>query len=163
MKDTHITEIIDHTPLALLSESELQSIRAHTQECSACADAFAASQISALLMKERTSEAAEQALNANPFFETRVLAAWREQQATGGAWSLRRLWNEAGALVSSMAVTTAALVALTFVVPATETTTQTTGALLPATAEAIVLDSGQDEMTTEQVLSAIYYGEEEGK
>jgi hypothetical protein len=163
MKDIHITELLDQTPLASLSETEVRTIRTHAQDCAGCADAFAAAQISVLLIKEQTSAAAEQALNANPFFETRVLAAWREQQAAGAAWSLRRLWNAAGALVASMAVTTAALVVLTFVAPATDTTTQTTAAVLPSSAESVVLDQGQDEMTNDQVLSAIYYDEDEGK
>src|SRR3954469_9071765 len=159
MKDTHITNILDHTPFASLSENELLSLGAHAESCADCTRALAAAQISALLMKERTSAAAESTLKANPFFETRVLAAWREQQSTGGAWSLRRLWNATGALVASMAVTTGALVVFTFVTPATEPATAG-AALLPATAESVVLDQRQDEMTNDQVLNAIYNDED---
>src|SRR5678809_1069538 len=98
MKDTHhITNILDNTPIARLSETELQSIRAHTAHCADCAQAFKAAQLAELLIKERASAAAADALNANPFFQTRVLAAWREQRES---WSFGRLWKATGALVS---------------------------------------------------------------
>src|SRR2546430_14625686 len=87
MKDNHITDIIDNTPFVDLSDSELQTIHAHAATCVDCERAFAAASISSLLIRERTSEAAQHTLNANPFFETRVLAAWREQQAAPGDWS----------------------------------------------------------------------------
>lgn len=163
MNDTHITDILSHTPLAELSETEQRAIRVHTVSCADCERAFKAAHIAELLIKERTSEAAENALNANPFFQTRVLAAWRAQQTTDSGWSLSRLWKATGALVASMAVTTATLAVLTLVAPASESTPTTTAALLPASAESVVLDQGQEEMTNEQVLSAIYDGEDEGK
>src|SRR5262245_60693194 len=107
MDSNHITNILDNTPLAALSENELHSIREHVANCADCARAFGAAQLSQLLVKERASEAATNALNANSFFQTRVLAAWREQQERG--WGLGRLWKATGALVSSMVLTTAAL------------------------------------------------------
>jgi hypothetical protein len=76
---------------------------------------------------------------------------------------LRRLWNAAGGLVASMAVTTAALVVFTFVAPATDSNATATAALLPPSAEALVLDQGTDDMTNDQVLNAIYNDEDEGK
>lgn len=163
MKDIHITHIIDDKPLAALSETELHSIRVHTKECADCARAFKAVQLSDLLIRAHASEGAQAALNANPFFQTRVLAAWREQQTFTGAWSLRRLWNATGALVSSMAATTAVLAALTFVIPVEEASVVQTAALMPASAESVVLDQTEDEMTNEQALSAIYYDEEEAR
>lgn len=163
MEKHHITNIIDEKSFAALAESDLQTIRAHIANCSDCALAFEAAQLSQLLIREHASEAAAQALNANPFFETRVLAAWRETQAAPGAWSLRRLWNASGGLVSSMAATTAVLAALTFVIPAEETTAVPTAALMPASAESVMLDQSEDEMTNEQALSAIYYDEEEAR
>ena len=159
MKEEHITHILDNQPLATLSQADLQTIRAHTASCADCARAFEAAQLSGLLLKERTSEAAQNALNANPFFQTRVLAAWREQQATAGAWTLRRLWKTTGALVSSMVATTAVLAALAFVIPAEESAVQT-AALVPSSAESVMLDQSEEEMTNEQALTAIYYDEE---
>jgi len=165
MKDIHITDILDNTPLANLSESELRTIRTHAATCVDCARAFEAAEISALLINERTSEAAQEALNANPFFQTRVLAAWREQQASVGDWSFRRLWNATGALVASMAATTAALAVLMFVAPATNTMNQQTAAVVPYSAESVVLDQDQDDnqMTNDQVINAIYADDDEGK
>jgi hypothetical protein len=160
MKDTHIAHMLDDTPLTALSESELGSIRAHTANCADCARAFEAAQLSALLIKERAAEAGADALNANPFFQTRVLAAWREQRESG--WSLGRLWKATGALVSSLVVTTAALAALTFIVPAEESTSAPT-ALASTSAESVMFDQAGDEMTNEQALNAIYYNEEEAR
>jgi hypothetical protein len=74
MDNTHITHILEEKPLTAFSESELGSIRAHTANCADCARAFEAAQLSQLLIKSRADEAAASALNANPFFQTRVLA-----------------------------------------------------------------------------------------
>ena len=165
MKDNHITDILDNTPLADLSDSELRTIHAHAATCVDCERAFAAASISALLIKERTSEAAQNTLNANPFFQTRVMAAWREQQASVGVWTFRRLWNATGALVASMAATTAALAVLTFVAPANNATNQQIAAVVPYSAETVVLDQDQDDnqMTNDQVINAIYADDDEGK
>lgn len=164
MKDDHIKEILDNTPFATLSEAELSTIRVHTASCSECATALEAAQLSSMLWQERIDEAAENAANANPFFQTRVLAAWREQQARG-AWSFRRLWNATGALVASMAATTAALAVLMFVAPATNPTDQQTAALVPYSAESVVLEQDREDnqITNDQVISAIYDDEDEGK
>jgi len=156
MKETHITHMLDETPLAEISESKLQTIRAHTANCADCAQAFEAAKLSALLIKERVDEAARNTAQANPFFQTRVLAAWREQQESG--WSLGRLWKATGVLVSSMVVTTAALAALTFVVPADESPSPT--AVASRSAESVMFDQSEEEITNEQALNAIYDDDE---
>lgn len=162
MRNNHITEILDSKPFTSLSETELAMIRTHVVSCAACTRAYEAAQISALLIKERADEAADNALNANPFFQTRVMAAWRERANNVSA--LRRLWNATGALVTTMAATTAALLVLTFVAPATDTSNQTTAALVPYSAEAVVLDqSDKDQVTDEQVLSAMYADDDEDR
>ena len=162
MNDRHITELLDNAPLASLSKAELQTIRAHSAECQDCAHAFAAAQLSAILLKERMSEAAESTLHTNPFFQTRVLAAWRAQQSAAGAWSLRRLWNTTGALVASMAATTAMLAVFAFAAPS-ETTNQLQAAVVPYSAESVVLDQEQDDnqMTNDQVIGAVYGADED--
>ena len=162
MRDNHIIEILDSKPFASLSETELATIQTHVVSCASCSHAFEASQIAALLIKERAEEAAENALNANPFFQTRVMAAWREHQEKNVS-ALRRLWNATGALVTTMAATTAALAVLTFVAPSSETTSQT-AALVSYSAESVVLDqSDNDQVTDDQVLSAIYSDDDEGR
>src|SRR6516225_7172644 len=140
MNQNHIIDILDSSRLGNLSENELLTIRAHIDSCPSCNRAYQAAQMSALLIRQRAQEAAERSLDVSPFFQTRVLAAWREQQAKSNIFSFRRLWNATGALVASMAATTAALAVLTFVVPATEPTpSQEAAAVLPYSAEAVVL------------------------
>ena len=160
MSDTHITHILDERPLASLSEGELGSVRAHIVSCADCKRAFEVAQLSQLLIESRADEAASSALNANPFFQTRVLAAWREQRESG--WNFGRLWKATGALVSSMVVTTAALAALTFIVPADESTTTPT-AVAASSAESLMFDQSEEEMTNEQALNAIYYDDDEAR
>ena len=163
MKDEHIIDILENAPLADLTESESTMIRAHVEGCATCHRAYQAAQLSALLIKERTAEA----IDPSPFFHTRVMAAWREQQAVERAPALGRLWKSAGAFVSSLAVTTAALAAFSFLAPSSGTTTlqDATVALNPYSAEAVVLDQNQseDQMTYEQVLSTIYANDNEAK
>ena len=156
MKDKHITEVLDNAALATLSPSELEEIRAHAQDCKPCGSAFAAAQLTALVMKER----AQVVIEPSPFFQTRVMAALREQQELESVPALWRLWKSARGLVSSMAVTTAALAALSFMIsaPATATLDQTATAL---SAESVIFDQSGDELTYEQVLNAIYADDED--
>jgi hypothetical protein len=160
MADTHIVKILDETALSSLSESELESIRAHVASCTDCARAFASAQLSQVLLTSHAKEATANALNANPFFQTRVMAAWREQHERG--WSFGRLWKTTGALVSSMVVTTAALAALTFIAPA-EQSTPTPTAVASSSAESVMFDQSEEEMTNEQALNAIYYDDDEAR
>jgi hypothetical protein len=156
MKDKHITEVLDSASLAALSPSELDAIRAHARDCEPCSDAFAAAQLSALVIKER----AQAVIEPSPFFQTRVMAAIREQQAAESVPAMLRLWKSARGLVSSMALTTAALAALSFVVatPATSPSDQTTAAL---TAESVIFGQDADDLTYEQVMNAIYEDDED--
>jgi hypothetical protein len=161
MKEKHVIEILDNSPLASLSDGELLTVRSHAEGCQACRRAYEAAQLSTLLIKERAAETIE----PSPFFQTRVLAALRAQQASNDVPVFSRLWKSAGALVSSMAVTTAALAVLSFLVPGAGTETLPEAALSPYSAEAVVLnqDQGDDQMTDEQVLSAIYTDEGEAR
>jgi hypothetical protein len=163
MKEKHIIEILENSPLTGLTESELLVVRSHAESCLPCRSAYKAAQLSTLLIKQRAAETIE----PSPFFQTRVLAALREQQANNNVPALWRLWKSAGALVSSLAVTTAALAAFSFLAPGagTGTTQDTTAALSPYSAEAVVFnqDQADDQMTDEQVLSAIYADPEEAR
>jgi len=164
MNDNHITYTLDNSSLRNLSERDLLAIRAHVEGCAQCHRAYQAAQISALLVKERADEAVENFGSVNPFFQTRVLAAWREQQAMMSVSAFRRLWKTTGALFASMAATTAALAALTLFVPSSEPASQQTAALIAYSAEAVVLDQDQDsQLTDDQTLSAIYADDDEGK
>jgi ABC-type uncharacterized transport system permease subunit len=110
-------------------------------------------------------ERAQVVIEPSPFFQTRVMAALREQQAAESVPAWLRLWNSSRALVSSMALSTVALAVLSFMVttPATtptleQTPEQTASAL---SAEAVILGQEGDELTYEQVLNAIYTDDED--
>ena len=159
MKDTHIIDILDNSPLASLTETELHTVRSHAESCVGCRHAYEAAQLSTLLIKERAAETME----PSPFFQTRVLAALREQQNNVPVFS--RLWKSAGALVSGMALTTAALATFSFLAPGAGTSQETVAALSPYSAEAVVFnqDQSDDQMTDEQVLSTIYADPDEAR
>ena len=89
-----------------------------------------------------------------------MLAALRERRAAEEGWTLARLWKSAGLLVSSMTATVAALAVLTFVAPQEEVIAQSLPAT-PYTAEALLLDEADAQMTYEQVLTTLYESEDE--
>lgn len=157
MKDKHIIDVLDNTSIASLSESELSEVQAHAQECVSCREAYEAARITGVVLQSR----AQTKIEPSPFFQTRVMAAWREQQAVESVPAMWRLWRSARALVSSMAVTTAALAALTFVLPAqTSPLTDQTASMLSA--ESVIMGS-DDQVSYEQVLSTIYEDDDEAR
>ena len=158
MKNNHIIEMIDTVSIATLSESELDEMKAHARECASCQSAFEAAQLCAAIIKER----AEVTIEPSPFFQTRVMAAWREQRAVDSVPAFRRLWQSARALVSAMAVATIALAAVSFISP------EQTPAAPEQTAsayseESVIFDQADDQLTYAQVLNAIYEEEDEAK
>ena len=159
MKDKHITEILDRASIAMLSESELLEIHVHTMDCMSCRDAFEAARLSAVVIKNR----AEATIEPSPFFQTRVMAALREQQAVESVPAMLRLWRSAKALVSTMAVTTAALAVVSFTQPSQTTPVldQTASAY---SAYSVIMDQDADEqMSYEQVLSTIYEDDDDAR
>ena len=159
MKDKHIIDVLDNTSIASLSESELSEVQAHARECVSCREAYEAARLTSVVLQSR----AQTKIEPSPFFHTRVMAAWREQQAVESVPAMLRLWKSARAIVSSMAVTTAALAVLTFVLPAQTTplTDQTASAL---SAESVILGQGSDDqMSYEQVLSTIYEDDDDAR
>jgi hypothetical protein len=159
MKDKHIINLLESAPLAELSNSDLSEIRAHANECAGCHQAFEATQIAVLLLKERASETFE----PSPFFHTRVMGTLRERQTTN-VWAWSRMWRAAGALASSMAVTVAALAVLTFVIPGqNNAVTSETTALSAYSAEEVILNHGEydDQVSDGQVLTTLYEAEED--
>jgi len=155
----HITEILDNASISTLSESELNEIRAHALECRSCRDAFEAARLSAVVIKSRV----EATIEPSPFFQTRVMAALREQQAVESVPAMLRLWRSAKALVSAMAVTTAALAVVSFIQPSqtTPVVDQTASAY---SAYSVIMDQdAEDQMSYEQVLSTIYEDDDDAR
>jgi predicted anti-sigma-YlaC factor YlaD len=157
MKDKHIIEVLDNASIVRLSETELSEIQAHVRECVSCRGAYDAARLSGMVLQSR----AQAAIKPSPFFQTRVMAAWREQQAVESVPAMWRLWSSAKALVSSMAVTTAALAVLSFVMPGSSppAVDQTASAL---SAESVILGS-EEQISYEQVLSTIYEDDDEAR
>jgi hypothetical protein len=159
MRDEHIIEILDNSPVNSLPAETLELVRLHTMSCSSCDGAFRAAIASSALLKQRS----EVSIEPSPFFQTRVMAAWRERHAAESVPALVRLWRSAGALVSTMAVTTIALAVLSVMYPAPA---QQVSEPVAATysAESVLLGQGADEqLSDEQVLSTIYADYEEAR
>ena len=157
MKDKHIIDVLDNSSILSLSESELSEIQGHVRDCVSCREAYEAARVSAIVLQNR----AQATIEPSPFFQTRVMAAWREQQAVESVPAMWRLWSSAKALVSTMAVTTAALAVLSFVMPATPASDQ---AVSDLSAESVIMgQASDDQMSYEQVLSTIYEDDDEAR
>src|SRR5690242_5999040 len=142
MKDQHITEVLDNAALASLSPGELAEIRAHARDCEACGRALAAAQVSAVMIKERAGAVVQ----PSPFFQTRVMAAWREQQAVESVPAMLRLWRSSRALVSSMALATVALGGLSFMISAPASTTLDQTASSAYSVDSVMLGQDDDQI-----------------
>lgn len=156
MKEKHIIEVLDNGSILSLSETELNEVRDHTRECESCRGAYEAARVSMLVLRSRVQSTIE----PSPFFQTRVLAALREQQAVESVPAILRLWRSSRALVSSMAMTTAALAVLSFFIaaPPAGAPEQTVSVF---SADSVIMGQGSDDqMSYEQVLSTIYEEDE---
>jgi len=159
MRAKHITEILDNASLASLSENELTEVRAHVVACESCRKAYEAARISTVVLKSR----AQTVIEPSPFFQTRVLAALREQQAVESVPAMLRLWRSAKAVVSTMAVTTAALAFVSFVLPSQSTPATDQNASVYSAYSVIMDQSADDQMTYDQVLGTIYEDDDDAR
>ncbi|MDQ3473720.1 MAG: hypothetical protein M3447_08285 [Acidobacteriota bacterium] len=155
MKDQHIISLIENTSFGSISESDLETIRAHAAVCDACESAFAAARLASVMLQERTAET----FAPSPFFQTRVMAHLRERQAEN-TWSWDRIWRATGALASSMVASVAALAVLTFVIPDSSTTGELVNASTRNTysVEEVILNPGDslDEVSDGHILTTLY-------
>ena len=89
------------------------------------------------------------------------MAALREQRETERVPAFARLWKSAKLLVSSMALTTAALGVLSFAFPGTTPDDQVLSAY---SAESVIMGQTADEqLSYEQVLSTIYEDDDDAR
>ena len=158
MKDKHIIDIIDGGSVATLSKSQLDEMTAHCRECASCQSAFEAAQLCASVIKQR----AQVTIEPSPFFQTRVMAAWREQRTVDSVPAFLRLWQSARALVSAMAVATIALAAVSFISPE-QTPAASEQTASAYSAESVMFDQADDQLSYAQVLNAIYEEPDEAK
>jgi hypothetical protein len=106
---------------------------------------------------------AQATIEPSPFFQTRVMAALREQREAESVPALFRLWKSAKVLVSSMALATAALGALSFTLPGTTVTTDDQTASVYSAESVIMGQNPDDQITYEQVLSTILEGDDDAR
>ena len=154
MNEQHITNILESTRFASLSEGDHSRIRVHTASCADCAQAYRVASVSASLLENRMAETFE----PSPFFHTRVLAAVREKQNEGPVFA--RLWRATGALVSSMAAAVALFAVLSFAVLDQQSLPTDASATNAYSAEALILNDFEEEQTDGQVLSTLYAADE---
>ena len=155
MESKHIIDILEDGPLTAISAENLATVRLHVATCGSCRDAYEAAQLASVMLRQRSS----QVIDPPPFFQTRVLAALKERQANESVPALLRLWRSAGALVSSMALTTAALAVFSFLSTGSSYNVgQETAVLSNYSAEGVILDQDQndDQISYDQVLNTIY-------
>lgn len=154
MKDQHIISLIENTSFGSISESDLETIKAHAAECDSCESAFAAARLASVMLRERTAEAFE----PSPFFQTRVMAHLRERQAANETWAWSRIWRAAGALASSMVATVVALAVLTFVIPDASVDLVDASARNAYSVEDVILnpEDSLEEVTDGHILTTLY-------
>jgi len=160
MKENHIIDLLENRSFASLNEGERAAIQAHAANCLSCARAYEATRVASSLLRARASETVE----PSPFFHTRVMAALRERQNEVPAF--KRLWQSAGALVSSMTATVALLAVFSFIIPGTQTAgTAQASASNGYSAEEVILNQNdlQDEQASDaQVLTTLYSADDSG-
>lgn len=150
MREQHIVEILDNAPFGSFNENELSVMREHCAECGDCRKAFIAARVSSAAIKFES----EQFFEPSPFFQTKVMAALREQRGeTKTLWDFWRLWQASSSLVTMMIALVAMLMFAVVLAPSHQILASSGDQ-----AEAVIFDQGgaANDLTNEQVLQAIY-------
>lgn len=156
MRSEHILDILDEKSFGELSETEKQTISAHTAQCKNCLQAYKAAQISSVLLKTSVAQTFE----PSPFFQTRVMANLREKQISRNPFlAFGRMWKASRTLVAMMTTIVAALIALTIFAP--EFNRVSSASISPFDSyspDVVILNerSSTKEPTNEQVFQIIY-------
>lgn len=110
-----ILKLLDENKFAELSKADLTRIEEHAAVCQICRKALSATRISAVLFE---NPQAHEIFEPSPFFQTKVLTAWREKQAIQKPLAaFYRWWQASAALIVLMLMTVAGLIALTAFAP----------------------------------------------
>ncbi|MCY7375676.1 MAG: hypothetical protein LH472_06855 [Pyrinomonadaceae bacterium] len=159
MKSRHITKILDRTEFSRISAADSVEIAEHINDCQNCRAAFQAARISSILLKENSLA---ESLAPSPFFQMKVLNAWREKQIVqkplAAFW---RWWQASATLVLLMCLTVIGLMAITFAASNSETAanqkSSADGKLFSA--ETVILNQKPPHnLTTEQVFEVLDAG-----
>jgi predicted anti-sigma-YlaC factor YlaD len=160
MKDKHIINLLEENKFKDLSPEDRALIEEHIADCADCRRGFEAAKVSGIILRTRAAETLEPA----PFFEKRVMAAWRERQRAAikpVADRIRQMWQDAKILVSGLATGVAVLTVLAVFSPQANSSL-TAHAADYYSVESVVLGQ-QDataEITDEQLLEEIYGSED---
>jgi hypothetical protein len=155
MKDNHIVHLLESRSVASLSVAELEMVRAHTAGCAECLLAYQAAQASLSLLQQRASVVVE----PPPFFQTRVMAAIREQKLAPQRLGFLKLWQTARPVIASMGAFVAMLLALAFFNSFEPPSDPPDLASVNDSAPEWVMvdsDEAEDEMTYNQALTMLY-------
>lgn len=155
MNNQHITEIFAERSLNDLSAAERLTIEDHIAGCASCARAYRAAGIAENLLQAR----AQTGVEPPPFFKTRVMATIRQRQSQ--SFSPATLWQTARAMLASLAVIVALLVAVNLYVggfTATSEFTETTASNNIYSADWVLLENGDATagLTDSEVLTTLY-------
>lgn len=155
MKSKHITDILDRTQFAELSEQEKTTVAAHVKDCSACRRAFEAARLSALLLK---FDQGRPQVSPSPFFQAKVMNAWRERQIPRRpVEAFRRWWQASAVPVSMMLVTMVVLILLTIVAPQANDNSQEISSFNLYTTDGVIMNQRPPrDLTNEQIFEVIY-------
>lgn len=110
MKTTHIIKILEQTDYSKLSVEDLIYIRNHTPDCQKCRQAVEAARITSALLK---NTALSEAPKPSPYFQSKVLNAWREKENNANPPAFRRWWQASAALVFTMFLAVGGLILFT--------------------------------------------------
>jgi Putative zinc-finger len=158
MRDNHITDLLERRALGSLTASELDIVKAHTAGCSHCLHVYEVAQASLLLLQERASATVE----PPPFFQTKVMAAIREQNLAPKRLEFLKMWQTARALLVWMGALVVMLLALTFLTDSQlQTEPSNLASISDDSPERVFLDQDEpdDEITSSQALTIIYDSE----
>jgi anti-sigma factor RsiW len=154
MNEEHILKWLERGPLSALSAAERAALHAHTARCDACRQSYAAARLAERLCQARAAET----LEPPPFFQTRVLAALRAQQPAGVELTpFTRFWRAARGLVAAMGLAVVLLLALSW---ASDEPAELLAADTFALETVVTQEAEQAVWSDEQVLDALYTGEE---
>jgi len=155
MREKHIVNLLDR-PLGSLSVAELDIVKAHIAACSECLSAYEAAQASLLLLQERASVVVE----PPPFFQTKVMAAIREQKLAPKRLGSLSMWQTTRPLLASMGAFIVMLLALTFLTDSSQPPIEPSdlASMNDDSPEWVIVDpdEAEDEMTYSQAFTVLY-------
>lgn len=153
MNDKHITDILDSRPFAELGEDVKDVILTHTPNCVPCRREYEAARVGSALLKIETE------VSVPPFFQAKVMKAWREKQAVAvrSIAAFSRWWQASAALVAVMVTMVFGLIALTLLAPSADTEQADNPTFNLYSADTVILPQNQPrDLTTDQVFQTIY-------